>query len=124
MLHFECSAPPWRQSRSTAGGTLPARSRRSYPYRDELSGFRQPFPDGDGDQFCPGIAPTPGFEVRPTTERVLARALALCEQTNAKGNLAQDAFLAAHAIEHGCTWITTDRDFSRFPDLTWQLPKV
>ena len=28
----------------------------------------------------------------------------------------------AHAMEHGCVWITTDRDFSRFPALTWRLP--
>jgi uncharacterized protein len=72
--------------------------------------------------FAWALRATPGFEVRPTTERVLTRTLALCEQTNARGNLVQDAFLAAHAIEHGCTWITTDRDFSRFPGLAWQLP--
>jgi predicted nucleic acid-binding protein len=56
------------------------------------------------------------------TERVLAMTLALREQTDAKGNRVQDAFLAAHAMEHGCVWITTDRDFSRFPALTWRLP--
>ena len=72
--------------------------------------------------FARELQATPGFEVRPTTERVLATTLALCEQTSAKGNLVQDAFLAAHAMEHGCTWITTDRDFSRFPGLIWQLP--
>jgi toxin-antitoxin system PIN domain toxin len=72
--------------------------------------------------FARELQGTPGFEVRPTTERVLARTLALCEQTSAKGNLVRDAFLAAHAMEHGCTWITTDRDFSRFPALMWQLP--
>ena len=33
-----------------------------------------------------------------------------------------DAFLAANAIEHRCAWITTDRDFSGFPSLTWILP--
>jgi uncharacterized protein len=48
--------------------------------------------------------------------------LALCEQTDAKGNLVQDAFLAAHAMEHGCVWITTDRDLSRFPALIRRLP--
>jgi toxin-antitoxin system PIN domain toxin len=72
--------------------------------------------------FARELQATPGFEVRPTTERVLARTLALCEQTSANGNLVQDACLAAHAMEHGCTWITTDCDFSRFPGLTWQLP--
>jgi toxin-antitoxin system PIN domain toxin len=72
--------------------------------------------------FARALQATPGFEVLPTTEGVLSRTLVLCEQTDAKGNLVQDAFLAAHAIEHGCTWITTDRDFSRFPGLRWQLP--
>jgi toxin-antitoxin system PIN domain toxin len=31
-----------------------------------------------------------------------------------------DAFLAATAIEHGCEWWTTDRDFARFPGLRWR----
>jgi predicted nucleic acid-binding protein len=34
-----------------------------------------------------------------------------------KGNLVADAFLAALAIESGSEWVTTDRDFSRFPEL-------
>jgi hypothetical protein len=33
-----------------------------------------------------------------------------------------DAYLAALAIESGCEWINTDRDFSRFPDLRWRVP--
>jgi predicted nucleic acid-binding protein len=31
-------------------------------------------------------------------------------------DLAPDAYLAALAIESGSEWITTDRDFDRFPD--------
>ena len=46
----------------------------------------------------------------------------LCERVNAKGNLIPDAYLAALAIESGSEWITTDRDFSRFPDLKWRHP--
>lgn len=46
----------------------------------------------------------------------------LCEQAGVKGNLVPDAYLAALAIESGCEWITTDRDFSRFPDLKWRHP--
>jgi toxin-antitoxin system PIN domain toxin len=46
----------------------------------------------------------------------------LCRSTGAKGNLVPDAFLAALAIESGCEWITTDRDFSRFPGLKWRHP--
>ncbi len=40
----------------------------------------------------------------------------------APGELAANAYLAAMAIEHGCEWITTDRDFARFPGLRWKHP--
>ncbi len=46
----------------------------------------------------------------------------LCKRANARGNLAPDAFLAALAIESGSEWITTDRDYGRFPDLRWRHP--
>lgn len=46
----------------------------------------------------------------------------LCRTSGAKGNLVPDAFLAALAIESGCEWITTDRDYARFPDLRWRHP--
>ena len=46
----------------------------------------------------------------------------LCRSSGIKGNLVPDAYLAALAIESGSTWITTDRDFSRFAGLTWQHP--
>ena len=46
----------------------------------------------------------------------------LCREIEAKGNLIPDAYLAALAIESGNTWITTDRDYSRFPGLDWRHP--
>jgi toxin-antitoxin system PIN domain toxin len=46
----------------------------------------------------------------------------LCRSAGAKGNLIADAYLAAVAIEAGCEFITTDRDFSRFPGLRWRHP--
>jgi len=46
----------------------------------------------------------------------------LCRAVEAKGNLVPDAFLAALAIESGCEWITTDRDYARFPGLRWRHP--
>jgi len=48
--------------------------------------------------------------------------VSLCQEAQAKGNLVPDAYLAALAIESGCEWITTDRDFSRFPSLKWRHP--
>ena len=46
----------------------------------------------------------------------------LCRTANAKGNLVPDAYHAALAIESGCEWITTDRDFARFDGLQWRHP--
>jgi len=46
----------------------------------------------------------------------------LCQAVGAKGNLIPDAFLAALAVESGSEWITTDRDYSRFPELKWRHP--
>jgi toxin-antitoxin system PIN domain toxin len=46
----------------------------------------------------------------------------LCLDARATGNLIPDAFLAAIAIESGCEFVTTDRDFARFNGLTWTDP--
>lgn len=46
----------------------------------------------------------------------------LCRDVGAKGNLVSDAYLAALAIESGSEWITTDRDFARFPGFRWRHP--
>lgn len=46
----------------------------------------------------------------------------LCAQAAATGNLVQDAWFAALAIESGCEWITTDGDYGRFPALNWRRP--
>jgi toxin-antitoxin system PIN domain toxin len=46
----------------------------------------------------------------------------LAEQSQARGNLIPDAYLAALAIESGAEWITTDRGFHRFPGLRWRHP--
>jgi toxin-antitoxin system PIN domain toxin len=46
----------------------------------------------------------------------------LCRRAAATGNLVQDAWLAALAVEHGCEWISTDGDYARFPGLRWRRP--
>jgi uncharacterized protein len=45
-----------------------------------------------------------------------------CQAGGARGSLVADAYHAALAIETGSTWITTDRDFARFPHLDWRHP--
>ncbi len=42
--------------------------------------------------------------------------------SQAPANLVPDADLAALAVEHGATLCSTDRDFSRFEDVSWHNP--
>lgn len=44
----------------------------------------------------------------------------LCQAAGVRGSLVADAYLAALAIEQGAEWVTTDRDFARFPGLRWR----
>lgn len=48
--------------------------------------------------------------------------LRLCRETQAKGNLVPDAYLAALAIESSIELITTDRDFAGFKGLSARHP--
>ena len=52
----------------------------------------------------------PGEQHRHIFER-------LVRTVKARGNLIPDAYFAALAIESGTQWITTDRDYARFPGL-------
>jgi uncharacterized protein len=47
---------------------------------------------------------------------------ACLEAAGRAGNLANDAHLAAIALEHRATVVTFDRDFARFPGLRWEWP--
>ena len=81
--------------------------------------------------------PTPGAEIVAELQRLRSRPncvvvspgsrhwsifVDLVTQAGARGNLVPDAFLAALAIESGSEWVTTDRDFARFPGLRWRHP--
>ena len=46
----------------------------------------------------------------------------LGREAEARGNLVPDAWLAALAIESGCEFVTTDRDYARFAGLRWRHP--
>jgi toxin-antitoxin system PIN domain toxin len=45
-----------------------------------------------------------------------------CRESKATGSLVQDAWFAALAVEAACEWLTTDRDYARFPGLSWRAP--
>lgn len=46
----------------------------------------------------------------------------LCRAAGVRGAMVTDAYFAALAIETGAEWITTDRDYARFPGLRWRHP--
>ncbi len=58
---------------------------------------------------------TPG----PEHWAIFTRLYSAC---NARGKLVADAYHAALAIENGCTLVTCDADFARFPGLRWEHP--
>ena len=84
--------------------------------------FPRPSLPADAFAFCRVLLEQPHCTVIAPGERHWGIFEALCAAAAAKGNLVQDAWLAALAIESGCEWITTDRDFARFPDLQWRTP--
>jgi hypothetical protein len=45
-----------------------------------------------------------------------------CRRPGIHGPLVTDAWFAALAIEHGCEWVTLDRDCARFPGLRVSSP--
>lgn len=64
----------------------------------------------------PGVVVVqPGPRHRELVERLVI-------DNRAAGPLTTEAALAAMAIEHGATLASTDRHFSRFPDLRWFNP--
>ena len=84
--------------------------------------FARPSPLADALEFTEQLRTRPnGVAVAPGP-RHWAIFRTLCTGAGAKGNLVPDAYLAAMAIESGCEWISTDRDFSRFKDLRWRHP--
>jgi toxin-antitoxin system PIN domain toxin len=72
--------------------------------------------------FCRVLLEQPNATVVVPGERHWDIFDGLCQAAKATGNLVQDAWFAALAIESGCEWVTTDRDYARFPGLSWRAP--
>lgn len=84
--------------------------------------FVQPSTTDEALAFCDALLAPPTCIVLVPGPRHWSIFRNLCRQSGARGNLVPDAYLAALAVEHGCEWVTTDRDFSRFAGLRWRLP--
>lgn len=84
--------------------------------------FASPSPVMAALEFAEQVREQPNAMLIEPGERHWSIFRRLCVEAKAKGNLVPDAYLAALAIEGGCEWITTDRDYSRFPGLRWRSP--
>ncbi len=82
--------------------------------------FARPSRPADAAAFAEVLLEQPHCQIIQPGPRHWEIFTALCRRANANGNLVQDAWLAALAIESGCEWITTDRDFARFEGLRWR----
>ena len=84
--------------------------------------FPQPSSLEDAFGFCQDLTDQPNcllVEPGPRHWSIFQR---LCTESSIAGPDVTDAWFAALAIEHGCEWITFDRDFGRFTGLRWKTP--
>ncbi len=86
--------------------------------------FRQPSQVEEVFAFCDNLLAQPHREIVRPGDRHWTIFTQLCVNTGTRGPRITDAWFAALAIEHSCTWITYDRDYARFPNLDWREPAV
>src|SRR5688572_2984492 len=79
--------------------------------------FRQPSALEDALAFATALRDRPNCLAVSPGARHWSIFLRLCRESGAHGPLIPDAYFAALAIESGCEWITTDRDFAQFRGL-------
>ncbi len=84
--------------------------------------YKSPSPIDEVFAFADKLLGQPNCVIVDPGERHWAILKRLCIDAGAKGPLISDVWYAALAIEHGCTFITFDRDFARFPGLSWREP--
>jgi toxin-antitoxin system PIN domain toxin len=84
--------------------------------------FRGPSTLDEVFEFTTELTSRPNARVVAPGPRHLQIFEDLCRKSGATAKLSADAQHAAVAIEHGCTLVTTDSDFDRFPSLRWRHP--
>jgi hypothetical protein len=84
--------------------------------------FSPPTPIARALEFAGAVREQPNAVVVAPGKRHWEIFARVCAEAGVTGNLVPDAYLAALAIESGSEWITTDRDYARFPDLRWRHP--
>jgi len=84
--------------------------------------YRTPAPREVVEKYIAALQAAPAAILLRAGERHWNLFIDLCRRADCRGNMVQDAYLAALALEYGCAWITSDRDFARFAQLIWRHP--
>lgn len=84
--------------------------------------WKRPLSVADALAFADAVRGAPATVVVQPGEHHWSIFDELCRETKVKGNLVMNAWLAAVAIENGCTLVTTDADFARFRGLRRRVP--
>ena len=83
--------------------------------------FARPSRLEEGLEFC-NVLIAPHCQIVQPDRRHWSIFCELSPRARAQGNIVPDAWFAVLAIESGCEWITTDRDYARFEGLRWRAP--
>jgi toxin-antitoxin system PIN domain toxin len=79
--------------------------------------WRLPSPATDALAFVDALGRSPSVDLRHAGPRQWELMAGLMTDLGLSGDDVPDAYLAAAAIELGCTFVTSDRGFARFPQL-------
>lgn len=86
--------------------------------------YRHPSAPHEAFAFCDYLLTQSNCQIVEPGERHWDIFERLCIEADTRGPRVTDAWYAALAIEWGCEWITSDRDYARFPGLKWQVPSA
>jgi uncharacterized protein len=84
--------------------------------------WKQAIDTSEALRFIEQLMRTPNCQLLVPTERHWSVFQDLCIASGARGNLINDAYLAAFALDHDAEVITFDQDFAKFPRLKWRSP--
>ncbi len=82
--------------------------------------FATPSTLDEAFSFCRALVDQPRCQLVEPGERHWTIFERICKDASITGPMVSDAWYAALAIEHGCEWVTMDRDFARVPGLKWR----
>jgi len=123
--------PQFEHARTWLDGLL--RAREHFSVLDLVAGsfvrlatnrriFTTPSSVDDAFAYLRALRDQPGHLTLSPGPRHLDLFERLCRASDAAGDLAPDAQIAAIAVEHGAEVISFDRDFARFADVRWSRP--